>query len=87
MFADLYYALLDGIKKKDENSPIYKYHINFVKVNCAYYDNSTDYADDEPNQIVVDFIASMTDDYFVALHEKMFPDSPYKIEYKSYFEE
>jgi len=87
MFADLYYALLDGIKKKDENSEIYKYHISFVKANSAYYDNSTDYADDEPNQIVVDFIASMTDDYFVALHEKMFPDSPYKIEYKSYFEE
>ena len=86
MFADLYYALLDGIKKKDENSEIYKYHISFVKANCAYYDNSADYADDEPNQIVVDFISSMTDDYFVALHEKMFPNSPYKIEYKSYFD-
>ena len=86
MFADLYYALLDGIRKKDENSPIYKYHIGFVKSNSAYYDSSADYADDEPNQIVVDFMASMTDDYFVELHKKMFPHSPYKIAYKSYFE-
>ncbi|UKI22871.1 MAG: hypothetical protein L6V88_11785 [Anaerotruncus sp.] len=29
----------------------------------------------------------MTDDYFIALHEKLFPGSKYKIKYKSYFSE
>jgi dGTPase len=41
----------------------------------------------EVNQIVVDFIASMTDDYFVDLYEYLFPKSPYHIKYISYFEE
>jgi dGTPase len=35
---------------------------------------------------VVDYIASMTDDYFIDLHHHLFPDSPYKVEYTGYFE-
>ena len=46
-----------------------------------------DYLQEEPNQIVTDYIASMTDDYFVALHRFLFPESRYRIEYKSYFED
>ena len=38
------------------------------------------------NQIVVDFISSMTDDFFVELHQCLFPASNYPIEYKGYFE-
>ena len=40
----------------------------------------------DPNQIVVDFIASMTDDYFIELHRYMFPDSSYPVVYKGYFD-
>ncbi len=50
------------------------------------YYKGIDYGKEEPNQIVVDYIASMTDDYFIELHKKMFPNSEYKIEYISYFE-
>lgn len=35
--------------------------------------------------MVVDYIASMTDDYFVDLHRYLFPDSPYRVEYRGYF--
>ena len=45
------------------------------------------YEKTEPNRIVSDFIASMTDDYFIELHEFLFPDSKLKINYKSYFED
>ena len=48
---------------------------------------SQNYLDEEPNMIVADYIASMTDDYFIALHKKFFPNSKYKIEYKPYFSE
>lgn len=65
---------------------IYKHHILYIKNGLRYY-SDFDYTAEEPNQIVVDYIASMTDDYFIELHKHLFPDSKYIIEYKSYFEE
>lgn len=86
MFEELYYKLLADVKKRDESSVIYKHHIAYVESNLRFY---TDYAyrEEEPNQIVVDYIASMTDDYFIQLHKYLFPDSEHIIEYKSYFED
>ncbi len=84
MFAELYYKLLSDLKKKDESSIIYRHHINPVASALMEYHN-TDYLAQEPNQIVVDFIAGMTDDYFIALHKHLFPNSKYKIEYEPYF--
>lgn len=84
MFKELYYKLLDDVSNKDESSMIYRHHIKFINNTQRYY-NKSDYINQEPNQIVVDYIASMTDDYFIALHERLFPNSKYKIKYKSYF--
>lgn len=84
MFEELYYKLLDDVIKKDKSSFIYRHHVKFINDTRKYYD-SQDYMQEEPNQIVVDYIASMTDDYFISLHKKLFPQSPYKIKYKSYF--
>lgn len=85
MFKDVYYTLLEQLMKKDETSIIYKHHMNFIRNSLKYY-KGIDYGKEEPNQIVVDYIASMTDDYFVELHKKLFPGSKYQIEYISYFE-
>lgn len=85
MFKDVYYALLEQLKKRDESSVIYQHHMNFIRNTLKYY-KDIDYCREEPNQIVVDYIASMTDDYFVELHKKLFPGSKYEIEYISYFE-
>lgn len=85
MFVEIYDALLDDVKKKNTDSVIFKHHIDFIYNSLKYY-NKADYLSEEPNQIVVDYIASMTDDYFIALHKHLFPDSKYHIEYKSYFE-
>lgn len=86
MFKELYYKLLEDVHCKREDSVIYKHHISFIRENLKYYEGP-DYLQEEENQIVTDYIASMTDDYFVELHKLLFPDSKYRIEYKSYFED
>lgn len=86
MFWEIYYELLDQIKKRNKESIIYKHHIDFINESLKYYTGYA-YEKEEPNQIVADFIASMTDDYFIALHKHLFPDSKYSIKYKSYFEQ
>ena len=41
----------------------------------------------EPNQIVVDYMASMTDDYCAELYHFLYPDSSIDIKYHGYFED
>lgn len=84
MMREIYEKLLMDLKSKNENSIIYTHHIAYV--NSAHYERKTPYENEEPNQIVVDFIASMTDDYFVDLYACLFPESNKKIIYKGYFD-
>ena len=73
-------------RKKDgkTDSPIFTQHIDYV--NEAHYTRKQPYEETEPNQIVVDYIASMTDDYFIDLHDYFFPKSTHRIDYKGYFD-
>ena len=84
MMAELYEKLLSDLVSGIKDSPIFTQHIDYV--NEAHYTRKMPYEDTEPNQIVVDYIASMTDDYFLDLHRYLFPDSPHKIDYKGYFD-
>lgn len=83
MFRLVYGRLLDDLVAGKLSSPIFTHHINYV--NKSHYKRREPYESGEPNQIVVDYIASMTDDYFIDLFARLFPDSPLKIEYKGYF--
>lgn len=87
MFIEMYDVLLDDVKKRKKDSIIFKHHMKFVSNSLKYYNSKGNYSSEEPNQIVVDYIASMTDDYFIALHKMLFPHSKHYIEYKSYFED
>ncbi len=84
MVQELYECLLDALMRKDTSSPIFTHHIQYV--NQAHYKRAVPYEQTEPNQIVVDYIASMTDDYFVDLHTHLFPNSSTIITYKGYFD-
>jgi dGTPase len=86
MMAELYQKLLADLMSGNENSPIFRHHIRYL--NKPYYaaKRKTPYEETEKNQIVVDYIASMTDDYFVDLHAHLFPSSTHKIEYVGYFD-
>ena len=80
---EIYEQLLDDLLQEKENSPIFRHHIDYV--NQARYPREVPYGKEEPNQIIVDYIASMTDDYLIDLHRYLFPNSNYYVEYTGYF--
>ncbi len=84
MMTEIYEVLLSDLIKKNTDSPIFTHHINYV--NKAHYERAVPYEQTAPDQLVVDYIASMTDDYFIDLHNCLFPDSPHKIKYRGYFD-
>lgn len=85
MFVDLYEILLDQVTHKSFDSPIHR-HISLVNTNRRYYCLPENYQNEAPDRIVVDFIASMTDDYFIELYRHLFPEKPCHIQFVSYFE-
>ena len=84
MMGEIYDQMLEDLRRGNKNSPIFRHHINYV--NRIRYRREVPYEKSEPNQIVVDYIASMTDDYFIDLHRHLFPDSLFKVEYTGYFD-
>ena len=85
MMTEIYGQLLDDLKAGNRNSPIFSHHIDFV--NGIYYKRDLPYEQNNPHDIVVDYIASMTDNYFIELHGYLFPNSPLQVKYKGYFDE
>lgn len=87
MFQKMYERLLRDLKEGRKSSPMFRHHIEYVLGQTRFYGGGASYLETDPNQIVADYIASMTDDYFVELFDWLFPDSPYHISYKSYFQD
>lgn len=87
MFEAVYEKLLDDLEHERKESVIFKHHIDFVNQQRGYYDAGKYFEETENNQIVVDYMASMTDDYFVDLYQYLFPDGKYEIHYVPYFKE
>ncbi len=83
MMEEIYEQLLEDLIQDNQNSPILRHHVDYV--NQTRYPRQVRYGKGEPNEIVVDYIASMTDDYLIDLHRYLFPDSNYYVEYTGYF--
>ncbi len=83
MFGEIYYFLLDDLKKGRTSSPVFTHHIDVInhsnRFNGYKYTENSSYED-----IVADYIASMTDDYFIDLYEFLL-NKKAPIEYISYF--
>ena len=79
MMKSVYGQLLYDVKNGKENSPIFRHHIQPLSLKNPSYKKT------EPNLLVVDYIASMTDDYFIELHQLLFPSSDLKLNYHGYF--
>lgn len=84
MMEKIYERLLNDVVTNNLESPIFTHHIELVE-NSYYRKGKELYRDEtEPNQLVVDYIASMTDDYFIDLYTRLFGETP--IEFKGYFD-
>ncbi len=86
MMEEIYGQLYDDFVKGIKSSPIYDHHIDYVN-HSTRVSRDVPYEKSEPHQIVVDYIASMTDDYFIELHSYLFPNSPLQVSYRGYFDE
>ena len=85
MMEQIYEKLLADAKSNNRDSVLYKHHIAYINDLTKYYPNAN-YEHNDPNDIVMDYIASMTDDYFVDLYRYLFPDGKYDVKYVGYFE-
>lgn len=83
MFAELYERLLSDLLAGDESSPVFMHHVQSLVAKSASIKRD-EYLAEEPNRIIVDYISSMTDSYFIALHRHLFPNSPHRIFKREY---
>lgn len=84
MMEQIYGQLLEDLRTNRRTSPIFTHHIDYVLK--SHYVRSTPYEKEDPNDLVTDYIASMTDDYFVDVHHYLFPDRPLRVCYRGYFD-
>ena len=85
MYSMLFEKLLSDLIDGNENSYIFRHHIDYITKFRAYYNTESYLETNTPADIVIDYIASMTDDYFFDLFSHYFPEYPMP-QYKSYFE-
>ncbi len=86
MFERLYRKLVDDVKTGRRESPVFRDHIAFITSGSnRHYVRPLPYEETDPHTIVTDYIASMTDDYFVELHQYLFPREK-TIQYHGYFQ-
>ena len=82
MMEALYERFLADLKAGDKDSLIFRHHINLV--NRAHYTREMPYEETDPDTLVIDYIASMTDDYFVDTFQHLFPEKAGSIDYIGY---
>ena len=84
LFSALYDHELEALRAGDESSAVFCQHVRGCERRLAHY--GREYAwEDDLDQTVVDFISSMTDDYFMATCEKVFPESARLFPHRGYF--
>ena len=84
LFGRLYEHELAALAAGDESAAIFAHHVLPTQQRLEYYGRDYDWESD-PDQTVVDFISSMTDDYFMATCEAVFPDAAGLFPSRGYF--
>lgn len=83
MFEEMYARLLDDLAHGDENSPVIRHHVSSLVAKSRSV-SAEDYLSQDPNRIVADYMASMTDRYFMSLYARLFPHSKRRIIERGY---
>ena len=83
MMERMFTTFVDDIRMGREESPIFRHYLDQPMLRYPYSFE----LEFRPEDIAVDYIASMTDDYFVDLYAFLFPDDPLngEVRYKNYF--
>ena len=84
MMARLYDRIITDLRQGNFSAPVFTHHINYINMSEIRRDHP--YEDESADDICVDYIASMTDDYFVDYYNYVFPDDPVDIKYIGYFD-
>ncbi|HBI85610.1 MAG TPA: phosphohydrolase [Ruminococcus sp.] len=85
MMEQMYQQIYRDAVSHDRNSCLYRHHIAAVKEKQRFYPAAQPYEETDPHDLTADYIAAMTDDYFVDYYGELFPHSPYRIQYVGYF--
>ncbi len=86
MMEQLYAAIRADAVAHRKDSYLYQHHIALIEEKRKWYPAAIPYTESDPDDLTVDFIAAMTDDYFVDYYRMLFPGSPYFISYIGYFD-
>ncbi|MFQ9741112.1 MAG: hypothetical protein ACLRX5_00610 [Slackia sp.] len=86
MFEELYEAILSDLVAYDESAPVFKHFVERIERQRNLYEDERPYRAESPHQIAVDYLASMTDEYFLAAHRFMCPRSRHSVEFRDYFD-
>ena len=78
MFCEMYDKLLADLLAGNELSPVFKHHIKKLVAQSLSF-TQEEYLREDPHQIIVDYLASMTDGYFVDLYRFLFPEKQKKL--------
>ena len=83
MFQEMYDELLNELMAGDEDSPVFMHHVANLCQNSRSI-TPEKYLCEEPNQVICDYISSMTDSYFMALYHHLFPSSTKRLFKREY---
>ncbi|MBR2903845.1 MAG: HD domain-containing protein [Clostridia bacterium] len=84
MMQKTYDKLLADLVSGRRETPVFTHHLRYL--DKPYYKRRVPYEETEKNQMVVDYIASMTDDYFIDLYHHLFPSDTLSLQYVGYFD-
>lgn len=91
MMDKMYERFIKDLEEDNKSSLIFEHHLKYISTYNDFkngrYPGRINYLEETKDDIVVDYIASMTDDYFVDAYNYMFPEDNMTIDYKGYFEE
>ena len=86
MMREMYDRLLSDLCAGDESSVIFRHHIHLVESDYSNRNSRRLYREEPKDMIVSDFIASMTDDYFLDLYDHLFQKNSVHPKFFGYFD-
>ncbi len=86
LFRSVWDTAIGWLEAGDESSPIFRHHIMQLERESGYYGQRYDWESDF-DQTCVDYLASMSDNYFLALAERIDPQLTAKLPSHPYFHE